>query len=429
MTLRVWVNQKPVGRLDRLKRGGSTFVYDEGVDNKDMISLTMPVQTASWDVEGHLAPIFDMNLPEGRLRETLRLRFAKALGSFDDFALLSLVGKSQIGRLRYTGLDQELSSEVPFHSVQEILHARKDGDLFDYLVERFATYSGVAGVQPKIMFRGDDEQRKSQSFKSATHIVKFWDKDEYPELAANEFFCLSAARQLGLDVPEFALSDDGAAIVVKRFDVEDGVSLGFEDFTVLNAKAADRKYEGGAETAIFKRIKEFVHHDLQGSALVDAFSLFALNCALRNGDAHLKNWGVVYEDADSPVRLAPVYDVVTTKAYVPVDDMALTVNGTKRWLDPKKLTLLGQTRAYLHKQEVSRIFERVADALSDQSKALGQYFNQSPHPEVGEKMLSAWSEGVRDSLGLERDYVQGFEVPGRNAPARLARDTGDSLEL
>jgi serine/threonine-protein kinase HipA len=26
--------------------------------------------------------------------------------------------------------------------------------------------------------------------------------------------------------------------------------------------------------------------------------LIALNCALRNGDAHLKNFGIVYDDAD-----------------------------------------------------------------------------------------------------------------------------------
>jgi serine/threonine-protein kinase HipA len=63
----------------------------------------MPVRLASWDVPFGLLPIFEMNLPEGVLRERLRLAFAKATGTFDDFDLLSIVGRSQVGRIRYTG--------------------------------------------------------------------------------------------------------------------------------------------------------------------------------------------------------------------------------------------------------------------------------------------------------------------------------------
>jgi serine/threonine-protein kinase HipA len=60
----------------------------------------MPVRLASWDVSIGLAPIFEMNLPEGVLRERLRLAFAKATGWFDDFDLLAIVGRSQVGRIR-----------------------------------------------------------------------------------------------------------------------------------------------------------------------------------------------------------------------------------------------------------------------------------------------------------------------------------------
>jgi len=42
------------------------------------------------------------------------------------------------------------------------------------------------------------------------------------------------------------------------------------------------------------------------------FTLIALNCALHNGDAHLKNFGVVYDGVQGAARLAPVYDLVTT---------------------------------------------------------------------------------------------------------------------
>ena len=84
-----------------------------------------------------------------------------------------------------------LSEDVPLQSIDEILKAKGTSELFDYLIEKFAIHSGLSGVQPKVMIRAEEEGLcLSPSFKSATHIVKFWDTAEYPELAANEFFCL-----------------------------------------------------------------------------------------------------------------------------------------------------------------------------------------------------------------------------------------------
>src|SRR6267143_631645 len=104
-------------------------------------SMTMPVRLPSWDLQFGLPPIFEMNLPEGVLRERLRLAFAKATGTFDEFDLLGIVGRSQVGRIRYTGQREQLQEDVPFQSVDEILAKRRDGDLFRYLIEKFATFS------------------------------------------------------------------------------------------------------------------------------------------------------------------------------------------------------------------------------------------------------------------------------------------------
>lgn len=45
------------------------------------------------------------------------------------------------------------------------------------------------------MFRGENKGLPP-SIRSATHIVEFWDQDEYPELAANEFFCLTTMEAI-----------------------------------------------------------------------------------------------------------------------------------------------------------------------------------------------------------------------------------------
>src|SRR5271155_2829072 len=193
--IRVWTDGVEAGLLDRRGDRGSTFLYVPETAAARAISVTMPVRLSSWDVGVGLLPIFEMNLPEGVLRERLRLTFAKATGTFDDLDLLAVVGRSQVGRLRYTGREEHLQEDVPFQSVDEILAQRRGGNLFPYLVEKFASFSGISGVQPKILvrdgqaFASQTAPRLSQSYRGATHIVKFWELNEYPQLAANEFFC------------------------------------------------------------------------------------------------------------------------------------------------------------------------------------------------------------------------------------------------
>ena len=89
-----------------------------------------------------------------------------------------------------------------------------------------------------------------------------------------------------------------------------GTYRGFEDFCVLNARRTDEKYRGSYETSIMKRFTQFANSSHLVEDTERLFTLIALNCALRNGDAHLKNFGIVYDDVQGEARLAPVYDLV-----------------------------------------------------------------------------------------------------------------------
>jgi serine/threonine-protein kinase HipA len=109
---------------------------------------------------------------------------------------------------------------------------------------------------------------------------------------------------------------------------------------VLNGRRTDEKYRGSYETSVMKRFGQFANSTHVGE---DMEKLFVLNCALRNGDAHLKNFGIVYDDVQGEARLAPVYDLVTTSVYLPKDSMALTLNGTTKWTSSKELQRLGET--------------------------------------------------------------------------------------
>jgi serine/threonine-protein kinase HipA len=409
--IKVWTDRAEAGLLDRFKERGSTFLYQPDAKEPRAVSVSMPVRLASWDVPYGLHPIFEMNLPEGVLRERLRLAFAKATGTFDDLDLLTIVGRSQIGRIRYTGRQDGLNEEVPFQSVDEILEKRRGGDLLRYLVEKFATFSGISGVQPKILVRDEEastslkrsKSRRSESYRGATHIVKLWDPNEYPQLAANEYFCLQVAEHCGLEVPRYRLAEDGMALVIDRFDLRpDGTYRGFEDFCVLNARRTEEKYRGSYETAILKRFADFANSTRVGEDLERLFTLIALNCALRNGDAHLKNFGIVYDQVLGEARLAPVYDLVTTAVYLPKDALALSLNGTTRWPTAKELQRLGETRVGLSPARTREILERIADGVSSVSKKLRTYLKtDKDFEEIGKAMLEEWRRGVDHSLKVQ----------------------------
>jgi serine/threonine-protein kinase HipA len=406
--IKVWTDAAEAGLLDRHAERGSTFAYLPDAPAARAVSVTMPVRFESWSMPFGLPPIFEMNLPEGVLRERLRIAFAKATGTFDEFDLLSVVGRSQVGRIRYTGDKDQLHEDVPFQSVDEILERKRGGDLFRYLLEKFASFSGISGVQPKILLRDENAfaemehtgHRLSQSYKGATHIVKLWEPNEYPQLAANEYFCLTVARKCGLDVPPHRIAEDGMALVIDRFDLRmDGSYRGFEDFCALNARRTDEKYRGTYETSVTKRFGQFANSTHVNEDMEKLFTLIALNCALRNGDAHLKNFGIVYDDVQGEARLAPVYDLVTTSVYVPKDSLALTLNGTTKWPSAKDLRKFGETRMAGAPAKVREIAGRINEAIQETATEVRSYMTQHPEfADIGERMLQEWEKGSATSL-------------------------------
>ena len=77
----------------------SRFVFNyQTTDQKCEASLLMPLRAESYS-DGRLFSVFEMNRPEGYLRDYLRERFGKH-ERLDDMRLLSLTGGNQIGRLR-----------------------------------------------------------------------------------------------------------------------------------------------------------------------------------------------------------------------------------------------------------------------------------------------------------------------------------------
>ncbi|MEZ5451784.1 MAG: type II toxin-antitoxin system HipA family toxin [Thiothrix sp.] len=349
----------------RLSASNEHYVFSYRHDAQEALSLTMPLRHESYGY-GQLHPVFQMNLPEGALRETLERMTAKQYGS-DDLSLLAILGTYQIGRIAYALADQPLlpPGEYPL-ALEDLLH-NQDANLFNELLQRYARQSGVAGVQPKVLL-GLQERL---TLPLEQYIVKSWGED-YPHLGCNEYVCMSIARDAGLSVPTFHLSDDARLLISQRFDIDDnGEALGFEDFCVLQAKGTKQKYDSSLESCT-TTIRQFVSPEYQPPALYDFYKLCYLNVRIRNGDAHLKNLGVLYPNLQAfrsgelptVIRtLAPVFDLVSTVPYLPHDSMALTLTGSKCWPKRKVLHAFAKQHCQLDSQQIGEIEESVEQAI------------------------------------------------------------------
>ena len=348
-------------------------------DKKEFISLTMPVRTKSWNSKS-LHPIFEMHLPEGYLLSIIKKHFSKFTKT-DDFGLLKLMSPSIKGRVSY---EQDLKVELKPLVLDDLLHSSNE-KLFDELVSRFALNSPISGVQPKVLAQIENKA----TLKLEDYIVKSWG-EEYPELALNEYLCMRVVQKANICVPEFYLSQDRKLFIMKRFDIkEDNTYLGFEDMCVLFGKNRDNKYEGTYEQ-IAKTIKTFVSPKYKKESLENFFKMIVINFLLKNGDAHLKNFGLIYDDILN-IKLAPAYDVVTTTVYIKNDIPALHLLGSKKWCKEKQLLRFGIEFCDLTVKEVNDLYEICLKAKDEIIEEAKTYKKDEQLSEFIDNLIEKWS--------------------------------------
>ena len=346
--LNVKVNLNRVGELIK---ENEEFIFSYTSENKDdFISLIMPIRQKPY-IHNKLHPIFEMHLPEGYLLSIIKKHFSKLLKT-DDFGLLNIMAPSIKGRVSYESDFLRVETNL---TLDDLLHSKND-NLFDELLDRFALNSALSGVQPKVLATIENKA----TLKIDDYIVKSWG-DEYKELALNEYYCMKIVRLSNIEVPEFYISDDEKLFIMKRFDKIEDSYIGFEDMCVLMGKQRDDKYEGSCEQVV-KTIKTFVSSQNKKSSLLEFFKMTYLNYRLKNGDAHLKNFGLIYEGINN-IKLAPAYDVVSTTVYIKNDIPALLLLGSKKWWDKKYLEKFGIT-CDLTKKEIENAIAECEKAVN-----------------------------------------------------------------
>jgi serine/threonine-protein kinase HipA len=385
--LTVFANKKEAGFLD-YRPEEREFVFNYTQENP--ISLTMPYRTKSYLSFYHLHPIFDMSMPEGYLFELFKNLLTKEYGDMDDFILFAHLSKTIEGYLTYR--TQGTQKEGIALNLEAILHGG-DEDLFFRLLELFLDRSAVAGVQPKVLAQLHDKATLS----TREYIVKSFG-DEFPHLAENEYFCMKAISYAGIPVPKFWLSDNKKLFLVEKFTyLKEGDGFyGFEEFCVLFGLNKEKKYSGSYEKIArsIARISTQKQEDLR-----IFYKMIVMSFLLKNGDAHLKNFGILYEAGIERRFLAPAYDVVTTCIYLPRDKPALTLAGKKLWFDREALEDFGVRNCMLSPKVSKALFEVCIAAVEKMKGELMEYTDQTPEFETfGKRFLQIIDFSLSENL-------------------------------
>lgn len=332
-----------------------------------------------------LPPWFSNLLPEGPLRQWVARD--RDVSSDREMELLAQVGADLPGAVRIAPEDGGPGETWP---EDEVVHRPQPPSTAGSSSPWRFSFAGVA--LKFSMLRHGDRLSVPAVDERGDWIVKFPDQ-RFPDVPLNEYAMMTLAAKAGLAVPEVTLvqrdqldgvpsvmwpNSETVAYAVRRFDRTDSRGLiHIEDFAqVLDRWATEPHHGSGKYASSFATVLKTAYRGHDEGSLVEATRRIAFNAMIGNGDAHLKNWSLIYRDRRRP-ELSPAYDLVATAPYRPSDepeDFGLKFNGSRRFQD---ISLAG--------------FERLAFTIRDR---LGHFESDLPEhaADVAKRVHQAWPE-------------------------------------
>jgi serine/threonine-protein kinase HipA len=337
---------------------------------------------------GRLPPFIVSLLPEGWLEHVLK--------EADERAVLR-EGKRYMSNITISERTEELEA-LPADSLTTRLAAFAGDGVFT------GTYAGPG----RGAFEQDFEQRLARLYQSAdtprlsgvqikapmhltaegvlapatsvpfTHILKPAGTSGFEALPVVEWIGLGLARSVGFETPDHALVPMPGglppALLVERFDIRnrdgDGRLIAMEDMCSVLGLGPEDKYTGTIER-IARALRPLSTDPERDLRTLMQRALFAWLIA--DGDMHLKNMALLKiaregEESFQSVRMAPVYDTITTRVFPNLahDRMALKINGKDERLrraDFVALATLAGLRAADAHEDIDRMLEQLGAAL------------------------------------------------------------------
>lgn len=282
-----------------------------------------------------LHPVLSNLLPEGALRDMLSQ--AMKVHRDNEFPLLGWLGRDLPGALIAEPMD---AGEIPGFAL--LHHGKIEPVVID--VPDVRPHFSLAGVQMKFSMRDKDGRYIIDDQDASGDWIIKTPSTVHPFVPLNEFTAMSLAGLAGVDIPEIKLIDinniealpninlpnEQFAYGIRRFDrLPERQRVHAEDFAQIFFAHAHDKYRVASYDQIGKLIYQ---NSLYGQRDVVQMAIRLLvNVLVANGDAHLKNWSMIYPDG-LHAELSPAYDIVNTKAYITGEaHYALNMAKTKSW--------------------------------------------------------------------------------------------------
>ncbi|MCK6592797.1 MAG: HipA domain-containing protein, partial [Polyangiaceae bacterium] len=204
----------------------------------------------------------------------------------------------------------------------------------------------LSGVQIKAPMYLDPAGTLAPSTgKPFTHILKPAGTSGFEALPVVEWLGMELGRAAGLAVPSTALvkMPDGMppALIVERFDIRDALDdkrmLALEDLCSVLDLSPDAKYSATMER-VARAVRPLSTEPEEDILIILKRALFAWLVA--DGDMHLKNMALLKTAGSGDttfriVRMAPLYDALTTRVFPRLDKdrLALKLSGKDDNLD------------------------------------------------------------------------------------------------
>ena len=377
--IRLYIKNKQIASF---KQDDKNYLIDyENFEIENSICLSMPNTKRFYTYSYRFPPYLESFLPEGYLYEIFKNILTKEYGYIDDYLIFSKLASNINARVNFKSDFVKL--DFDFLDMDNILE-NDSHDTFTKLLEIFLNKNAISGVQPKTLALLKDKE----TLHVKEYIVKTWG-GEYPSLAENEFFCLNACKKVDIKIPNIKLSKNKKFLLVENFIFDNDKILGFEEILSLMDKNRTNKYDGSYEQ-VAKIIYQFTTNKKE--SLKEYFKIVVMNYLLKNGDGHLKNFGLLFSSDFSEIYLSPAYDIVNTTSYIFKDKPALMMHGKKVWYAKNDLLEFGVKSCMLTKKEANLFYNQCIDALLDTISDIQIYIKLNPgFTTIGNRMCESFN--------------------------------------
>lgn len=318
-----------------------SFQYDPGyLEDPEAIplSLSLPMRKAPY-LNDRARPFFSNLLPEGEVRSLIAK--IKQISEHNDYKLLEAIGGECAGAVSIIPEYMVLRTESDYTVLpeQELEDIISENAIRPVLILKDELRLSLAGAQNKIPVYFDNGKfYLTSGIAPSSHILKP-QSPYFGDVVQNEHFCMMLADLIQLPVPKSYIwkGKRYIAYIVERYDrikVKDGMieRLHQEDLCQVLGCMPDQKYENEGGPGLSECCQVLDNYSSQ--PILDKQALLKwviFNYFIGNADAHGKNLSLIRE-IDGNIRLAPFYDLISTRAYPEVSEkMAMRIGKENRF--------------------------------------------------------------------------------------------------